>query len=49
MEAVIPQTSPFMETVAADRETDTAQMAYQPNSKVLLFIKTVALKVSGYI
>jgi hypothetical protein len=40
MEAVTPQTSPSMETVGADLETDTAKMAYQPNSKVLPFIET---------
>jgi hypothetical protein len=40
MEAVIPQTSPFMETVGADLETDTAKMSYQPNSEVLPFIET---------
>jgi hypothetical protein len=41
MEAVILQTSPFMETVEANLKTDTAKMAYQPNSEVLPFIETV--------
>jgi predicted outer membrane protein len=41
MEAVIPQTPPFMETVGADLEIDTAKMAYHPNSEVLPFIETV--------
>jgi len=40
MEAVIPQTSPFIETVKPDLETDTAKMAYQPNSEVVPFIET---------
>jgi hypothetical protein len=41
MEAVSPQSHPFMEAVEADLETDTAKMAYQPNSEVLPFIETV--------
>jgi chromosome segregation ATPase len=40
IEAVIPQTSPFMEAVKSDLETDTAKMAYQPNSEVLPFMET---------
>ncbi len=41
MEAAVPQTSPFIETVKPGLETDTAKMAYQPNSEVLPFIETV--------
>lgn len=33
--------NPFMEAVKPDLKTDSAKMAYQPNSEVLPFIETV--------
>jgi hypothetical protein len=31
METVVPQNSPFIETVKPDMQTDVAKMAHQPN------------------
>ncbi len=41
MEMAATQTSPFMEAVGADLETDGAKITPQPDSQVLPFIETV--------
>jgi type II secretory pathway predicted ATPase ExeA len=39
-ETANPQTYPFMEIVELDRKTDVAKITHQPDSEILLFIKT---------
>jgi len=41
METALPQTSPFMETVALDIGTDVAKIAHRSDSEVLPLIETV--------